>query len=127
MEPVSKAFLKAKMDGLTPRLEIQKQVESLTTKVLLNPQDEVILTAPYWVSYPEMVKLVYGVPVWAVQALLIVGFALIALRLVWFGGKTWRGRLVTLAVGGGVVATGLWSPWPAESLRWPGLIMLAVL
>src|SRR3972149_2198436 len=30
---------------------------------LLNPQDEVILLAPYWVSYPEMVKMVYGVPV----------------------------------------------------------------
>lgn len=30
---------------------------------IVNPQDEVILLAPYWVSYPEMVKLVYGVPV----------------------------------------------------------------
>ncbi len=30
---------------------------------LVNPQDEVILLAPYWVSYPEMIKMVYGVPV----------------------------------------------------------------
>lgn len=30
---------------------------------IINPQDEVILLAPYWVSYPEMVKMVYGVPV----------------------------------------------------------------
>ncbi|MCJ7511421.1 MAG: pyridoxal phosphate-dependent aminotransferase [Anaerolineales bacterium] len=30
---------------------------------LLNPQDEVILLAPYWVSYPEMVKMVYAIPV----------------------------------------------------------------
>jgi len=30
---------------------------------LLNPQDEVILLAPYWVSYPEMVRMCYGVPV----------------------------------------------------------------
>jgi aspartate aminotransferase len=30
---------------------------------LLNPRDEVILLAPYWVSYPEMVRMVYGVPV----------------------------------------------------------------
>ena len=30
---------------------------------LLNPQDEVILLAPYWVSYPEIVKMLYGVPV----------------------------------------------------------------
>ena len=30
---------------------------------ILDPQDEVIILAPYWVSYPEMVKMVYGVPV----------------------------------------------------------------
>src|SRR4030066_160981 len=30
---------------------------------LLNPQDEVIILAPHWVSYPEMVRMVYGVPV----------------------------------------------------------------
>ncbi len=30
---------------------------------LLNPQDEVVLLAPYWVSYPEMIKMVYGIPV----------------------------------------------------------------
>ncbi len=30
---------------------------------LINPQDEVIIFAPYWVSYPEMVRMVYGVPV----------------------------------------------------------------
>jgi len=30
---------------------------------LLNPQDEVIMIAPYWVSYPEMVKMIYGIPV----------------------------------------------------------------
>ena len=30
---------------------------------IVNPQEEVILLAPYWVSYPEMVKMVSGVPV----------------------------------------------------------------
>jgi aspartate aminotransferase len=30
---------------------------------IVNPQDEVILLAPHWVSYPEMVKMVYGIPV----------------------------------------------------------------
>lgn len=30
---------------------------------LLNPGDEVILLAPYWVSYPEMVRMAQGVPV----------------------------------------------------------------
>lgn len=30
---------------------------------LLDPQDEVLIPKPYWVSYPEMVKLLGGVPV----------------------------------------------------------------
>jgi aspartate aminotransferase len=30
---------------------------------LIDPQDEVIILAPYWVSYPEMVKMAYGVPI----------------------------------------------------------------
>ncbi len=30
---------------------------------VIDPQDEVIVLAPYWVSYPEMVKMVYGRPV----------------------------------------------------------------
>lgn len=30
---------------------------------ILNPQDEVIILAPHWVSYPEMVRMCYGVPV----------------------------------------------------------------
>jgi aspartate aminotransferase len=30
---------------------------------LVDPQDEVIILAPYWVSYPEMIKMAYGIPV----------------------------------------------------------------
>jgi aspartate aminotransferase len=30
---------------------------------VIDPQDEVIILAPYWVSYPEMVKMAYGVPI----------------------------------------------------------------
>lgn len=32
-------------------------------QAILNPGDEVVIPAPYWVSYPEMVKLAGGVPV----------------------------------------------------------------
>ena len=32
-------------------------------QVILNPEDEVIIPTPYWVSYPEQVKLAGGVPV----------------------------------------------------------------
>lgn len=30
---------------------------------ILNPQDEVVVIAPYWVSYPEMIKMCMGIPV----------------------------------------------------------------
>jgi aspartate aminotransferase len=30
---------------------------------ILNPQDEVIVLAPYWVSYPEMIRMIGGLPV----------------------------------------------------------------
>jgi len=30
---------------------------------IVSPQEEVLLLAPYWVSYPEMIKMVSGVPV----------------------------------------------------------------
>jgi aspartate aminotransferase len=30
---------------------------------LVDPQDEVVILAPYWVSYPELVRLVHGEPV----------------------------------------------------------------
>jgi aspartate aminotransferase len=32
-------------------------------QALLNPEDEVLIPAPYWVSYPDMVKLSNGTPV----------------------------------------------------------------
>src|SRR3954467_11583704 len=35
----------------------------LAFMALLNPGDEVIIPAPYWVSYPEQVKLAGGTPV----------------------------------------------------------------
>lgn len=40
-----------------------KQAIMVTLQAILNPQEEVIFPAPYWVSYPEMVKLCGGVPV----------------------------------------------------------------
>ena len=40
-----------------------KQAIMVCLQAILNPQEEVVFPAPYWVSYPEMVKLVGGVPV----------------------------------------------------------------
>ena len=40
-----------------------KQSVCNTIMALINPGDEVIIPAPFWVSYPEMVKLAEGTPV----------------------------------------------------------------
>jgi aspartate aminotransferase len=40
-----------------------KQALFNTLFAILNPQDEVIILAPYWVSYPEMVKMMHAIPV----------------------------------------------------------------
>lgn len=55
--------------GRTPKLDQMivtmgaKQSLANLLYTLLNPGDEVILLAPYWVSYPEMVKLAGGTPI----------------------------------------------------------------
>src|SRR5213593_224316 len=41
--------------------------------------------------------LVYGIPIWAIELALPIGFAVIAGRLVYRASPTWRGRLVALA------------------------------
>lgn len=40
-----------------------KHIVYLALRALVNPGDEVILPAPYWVSYYELIKMVGGVPV----------------------------------------------------------------
>lgn len=40
-----------------------KQCLANAFQAILNPGDEVIIAVPYWVSYPELVKLADGVPV----------------------------------------------------------------
>lgn len=40
-----------------------KQAIMVALQAILNPQEEVIFPSPYWVSYPDMVKLCQGIPV----------------------------------------------------------------
>ncbi|UCH63761.1 MAG: pyridoxal phosphate-dependent aminotransferase [Fidelibacterota bacterium] len=40
-----------------------KQAVMVALQAILNPQEEVIFPSPYWVSYPEMVKLCQAIPV----------------------------------------------------------------
>ncbi len=40
-----------------------KQAIMVALQAILNPQEEVIFPAPYWVSYPDMAKLIGAIPV----------------------------------------------------------------
>lgn len=68
--------------------------------------------------------LAYGIPVWAVQAIMPIGFAVIALRLLWHGADTWKGRLATVLFAAALVWVGFHPPVPADKLVVPGLVAL---
>jgi aspartate aminotransferase len=57
-----------------------KQVLYNAFMATLNPGDEVIIPAPYWVSYPDMVLLAGGTPV-AVECSMASGFKMTAAQL----------------------------------------------
>jgi tripartite ATP-independent transporter DctM subunit len=70
--------------------------------------------------------LAYGVPVWVVQLLLVIGFALIAVRLVWHAADRWHWKLATLALAAGLLAFVYWTGIDPEQLRWPAMLVLLV-
>lgn len=70
--------------------------------------------------------LAYGIKRWVVEAVMPLGFALIALRLVFNAAETWRGRIVALLVAAALLAVGIWSPLSPTKLVWPAMILLFV-
>ncbi len=68
--------------------------------------------------------LAYGIPVWSIQTILPVGFALVTTYLLWHASDRWRGRLVTAVLAGAIVFFGAHPPLPARHLIMPALIGL---
>lgn len=66
----------------------------------------------------------FGIPRWVVQSLIVVGFALVTLRLVWHAADRWRWRAATLVLAAGFIAVALGAGIPPENLRWPAMIVL---
>ncbi len=66
-EAISKKFREFnKLDYTPDQIVVSNGGKHSLTNIfmaLLNPGDEVIIPEPYWLSYPEMVKLANGVPV----------------------------------------------------------------
>ncbi|MGD1084785.1 MAG: TRAP transporter large permease subunit [Verrucomicrobiota bacterium] len=66
----------------------------------------------------------YQIPIWTVQLIMPVGFAVIALRLLWNASGQWGGRLAALVLAGGIAGIGLHPFVAPERLVMPGLIGL---
>jgi len=88
-------------------------------------------SAEFVVSQRSLGKVLFhvfqlGLPVWIVQLLLVIGFGLVTVRLIWHVSDRWRWRAVTLALAVGFVAVALWAPIEPQHLRWPAMIVLLV-
>lgn len=73
---------------------------------------------------PTGAELVYGIPTWVVQSVLPLGFGLVAARLLWAAGTTWKARVTALAVVVASFALARFEPVDPEKLVTPGLIGL---
>ena len=69
--------------------------------------------------------LAYGIPVWTIELALPVGFAVIALRLLYRASDTWGGRLAAAGLAGAMMALVLLVPDASTRLFVPALCTLA--
>ncbi len=65
-----------------------------------------------------------GIPVWAAQAILPIGFALVALRLLWHAAPDWAGRAAAALIAAAVVGLGARPPLDPEILVFPAMVAL---
>ena len=70
-----------------------KQCIANTCLTLLNPGDEVLIPVPYWVSYPEIVKICGGIPVF-VETKRENDFKITAADIEKYAGERFRTRSV---------------------------------
>ncbi len=70
--------------------------------------------------------LAYGIPRWTIQMIMPLGFGVIALRLLWHAGDTWRARLAALAIAATMAWIGFHPPLAPVKLVVPGLVALLV-
>jgi tripartite ATP-independent transporter DctM subunit len=66
----------------------------------------------------------YGIPVWGMELALPVGFALVALRLVYGAADEWRGRLAVAGVTAVLASVAVLAPFGADRLAVPALLLL---
>jgi len=70
--------------------------------------------------------LIFDLPTWIVQLVIPAAFALIAFRLLWQSGSTWKGRSVAVFLAAVLTATGIFPPTDPEYLAVAGLAVVVV-
>jgi C4-dicarboxylate transporter, DctM subunit len=68
--------------------------------------------------------LAYKVPVWAVQCVMPIGFGLVAVRILYHAGESWKLRAWCAALTGFFVLLALHFPWSPAAAVTPALILL---
>jgi C4-dicarboxylate transporter, DctM subunit len=68
--------------------------------------------------------LAYGVPIWLAQAILPLGFALIAIRLIRHTADRWTGRAGAAIIAGLALAAGTWLSVDPAKMIIPGFVVL---
>jgi C4-dicarboxylate transporter, DctM subunit len=68
--------------------------------------------------------LAYGVPIWLAEAILPIGFAVIAIRLIRHASDQWTGRAAAAIVACLAIAVGAWLPMAPSSMIIPALLLL---
>lgn len=68
--------------------------------------------------------LAYAIPLWVVQLVMPIGFAVIALRLLWHASERWSGRTIATAAAVAFCLTMWVSPFSPQQLALPALIAL---
>jgi C4-dicarboxylate transporter, DctM subunit len=68
--------------------------------------------------------LAYGVPIWWAEIILPLGFAVIALRLLWHAANRWSGRTAALLLASAILAAAAWLPVAPPKLILPALTLL---
>ncbi len=68
--------------------------------------------------------LAYGIPIWAIQLIMPLGFSAVALRVLTHASDHWKGRLAALVLAGALVWLGLHPPLSPAKLVVPALLAL---
>jgi len=72
----------------------------------------------------ESGQAVAGLPLWVVLGVLPLGFAVLAVRLLYAAAPGWRGRILAAVAAFSALAAITWLPVPASSLVWPAFAVL---